>query len=601
MNVVTMRRMLFKQASLACAMTFLVVCTSVLAGDTKTQAVSGRKIVTPHKYVYIVYLNPADRTCLPNYQERLDRVFTEVQTWYRQEMERNGFGSVTFPLERDKDGKLVIHVVTASKAYRRGERISSSEKFDQVKGPMLEKGIDIDQEHIIIIANTNFTREKDGDIVTHGWSDYVGGGSHKQGTAWVTDFEWLDPLNLPKKTPTIWDNGKYEYTLGRYNVTYIGGVAHEFGHALGLPHNHETEEERAKHGAMLMGNGNYRLFMERTGDADKGAYLSKPHATALSSHVLFTRNAEAVDIEPEVTWHDIKFTSGDGVYSISGRIESTLPAYAVLAYYDGMDHPQDYDAASWVADVNDDGTFTIEVGHLKPGFVENRLRCYFTNGAFRELKHHFHVDDSLKIPVDSLGRQTLFQLYARPAIDKEDPELLLAGIQKLADQDDIYYQRAKAYHHNMTEEEVLPELDVTTVDAKTTEVPLTTVKWLSATVESGHPHVNRYWGVTPLESSDALHDTGIFAYGNSKYVYELGGKWKTLTGTCGFQNLSGSEGFFIIKCDDKEVFRTEVIKDWAERPFKIDLAGVTKLELISDSHGFSWGDEAAWYSPMLRR
>jgi NPCBM/NEW2 domain len=58
---------------------------------------------------------------------------------------------------------------------------------------------------------------------------------------------------------------------------------------------------------------------------------------------------------------------------------------------------------------------------------------------------------------------------------------------------------------------------------------------------------------------------------------------------------------FIIKCDDKEVFRTEVVKDWAERPFEINLTGVNRLELISDSHGFSWGDEAAWYSPMLKR
>jgi hypothetical protein len=544
MNAVTMRGMLINRASLACVVAFFAVCTSVLAEETKAQAVSGQDIVAPHQYVYIVYLNPADRTCLPNYQERLDRVFTEVQTWYRSEMERNGFGPMTFPLERDENGKLIIHVVTATEAYQRGERITSSEKFDQAKGPMLEKGIDIDQEHIIIIANTNFNSEKDGDIATHGWSDYVGGGNHKHGTAWVTDFEWLDPLNLPKKTPTIWDNGRYEYTLGRHNVTYIGGIAHEFGHSLGLPHNLETEEERAQYGSMLMGNGNYHLFMERTGDADKGAYLSKPHATALSSHPLFKRNTDAIEVEPEIQWHDIKFASGDGVYSIRGRVESTLPAYTVLAYHDGMDRPQDYDADSWVADVNEDGTFKIEVGHLKPGFVENRLRCYFTNGSFRELKHHFHVDESLTIPADSLGRQTLFQSHARPAIENEDPEQLLAGIQKLADENDIYYQRARAYHRTMTEKETLPELDATTIDDKITEVPLTAVKWVCATVESGHPHVNRYWGTTPLESGDALHDTGIFAYGNSKYVYELGGKWKKLIGACGFQNLSGSEGFF---------------------------------------------------------
>lgn len=579
----------------------IAVYAFALIESGKSQDFSGQSIVTPHQYAYVIYLNPADRECLPNHQERLDRVFTEVQTWYRNEMERNGFGPMTFPLERDEDGKLIIHVIKGTKAYKKGERITSSEKFAQAKGPMLKKGIDLDQEHCIIIANTNFNSEKDGDIITQGWSDYVGGGSHKQGTAWVSDFEWLDPLNLPRKTPRIWDGGTREYTLGRHNVTYIGGIAHEFGHALGLPHNRETAEEKAKYGSMLMGNGNYHFLLERTGDSDKGTYLSKPHATALSSHPLFRRDTEAIDVEPKLNWHDIKFTSGDGVYCISGRVESKLPAYAVLAYHDCMDRPQDYDAESWVADVNEDGSFKMEIGHLKPGLVENRLRCYFTNGSFRELMYHFMVDDSLKIPADSLGRQTLYQVHVRPAIDKKDPELLLAGIEKLSDENDIYYQRARRYYRTMTEKEALPELDAKTVDDEMKEIPLTKVKWSSAKVESGHPHVNRYWDITPLESGDALHDTGLFAYGNSKYVYELAGKWKKLTGTCGFQNLSGSEGFFIIQCDGKEVFRTEVIKDWVERPFDIDLSGVNKLELISDSHGFSWGDEAAWYSPVLKR
>jgi hypothetical protein len=587
--------------ALVCVLVCFTATSYILGQDPNIQKTSVPDPVAPHQYVYIVYLNPADRDCLPHYQERLDRVLTEIQTWYRNEMERNGFGPLTFPLERDGNGKLVIHVVKGTKAYKEGERITSSEKFDQVKGPLLKKGIDIDQEHIILISNTNFNSEKNGDIITHGWSDYVGGGNHQHGTAWVCDFVWLDPLNLPKKTPKIWDGGKYEYTLGRHVVTYIGGIAHEFGHSLGLPHNRESAEERAKYGVMLMGNGNYHLFLERTGDADKGAYLSKAHATVLSSHVLFTRNVDALEVKPEVQWYDIEFGCGDGIYTISGRIESNIPAYAVLAYHDDMDRPQDYDAQSWVADVNDDGKFKVKVGNLKPGFFASRLRCYFSNGAFRELKHHFPVDETLRIPAKSLARQTLFQLYARPAIEAKDPKLLLAGTQKLADMNDIYYQRAKAYLRNMTQEETPPKLDLNAIDDQTKEIPLSSVKWTNAAVEAGHAHVNRYWGITPLESSDTLHDHGIFAYGNSRYVYELDGTWKALVGSCGFQNLSGSEGLFIIKCDDKEVFRTKVIKDWKERPFEIDLTDVNRLELISDSHGFSWGDEAAWYSPVLKR
>jgi len=599
--IASKQRLSIYPVALACVAALLLLGNGItIAGDADDKATASVKTVKPHQYVYIVYLNPVGRECVPTYEERLDRVMTEVQAWYRAEMERNGFGPLTFPLERDENGKLVIHVVQGTRAYAEEEPVTSNEMRDQVKGPLLEEGIDVEQEHIIIFANTKWVTRKDGDIIVRSWSHYVGGGNHKSGTAWVTDCEILDPLNLPKKTPKVLDGGTRPYTIGKYNVTYIGGVAHEFGHSLGLPHNFQTDAQREKFGWTLMGSGNYHFLAKRAGD-DEGDFLSLAHATILSSHPLFTRNAEGVDVEPKIKWNDIRFSSGEGEYIITGRVKSTPAAYAVVAYHDRMQKRADYDATSWVGTVGPDGRFEVRVGDLTPGMYETRLRCFFVNGAYRQLTHRFKLDESLKVPGDALVRQTLYELCIRPALEKRDPEAMVAGIEQLKAVDDAYYRRAKAYHRLMTQKEPDKQVALAEIGEDVREVPLGSVKWASAKVGGGLPRCNNIDGDTPLESANGLHATGLNAYANSRYVYDLDGKWKTLTGSCGLQIYTSDSVYFIIKGDGKELYHSELVRGWEERPFEVDLAGVDRLELIVDGDGFTWGDYAVWFSPMLKR
>jgi hypothetical protein len=54
---------------------------------------------------------PSDRDIIPGYVERLDRVMTEVQRFYREGMDAAGYGALTFALDRDAQGKLRVPVV----------------------------------------------------------------------------------------------------------------------------------------------------------------------------------------------------------------------------------------------------------------------------------------------------------------------------------------------------------------------------------------------------------------------------------------------------------------------------------------------------------
>ena len=152
------------------------------------------KIRTPHQYLYVVYFNPAGRRCLPGYRERLDRVMTEVQTWYRDEMERNGFGPMTFPLERDEQGRLIVHVVNGTEPYVYADKnmihtvlrnlVSNSIKFTPAEGTISIEAVP-EQESIHIIVKDNgvgIPLDKQGKLFSFGEFHSTSGTAGEPGT-----------------------------------------------------------------------------------------------------------------------------------------------------------------------------------------------------------------------------------------------------------------------------------------------------------------------------------------------------------------------------------------------------------------------------------
>ena len=58
--------------------------------------------------VRIAYFVPSDRQPIDGYVERLDRVMTEVQRFYREGMQAAGYGPKTFRLDRDSRARLRV-------------------------------------------------------------------------------------------------------------------------------------------------------------------------------------------------------------------------------------------------------------------------------------------------------------------------------------------------------------------------------------------------------------------------------------------------------------------------------------------------------------
>src|SRR5262249_51645595 len=160
---------------------------------------------------------PSDRKPEPEYRDRLERLMTEVQHFYRAGMEQNGYGPMTFELDRDGNGALQIREVRGRGPMRDYGRNSSDKVGREGKEAWAKDGIDIDNETVVIFQLLlDWQGAKAVEI-----GPYVGGGGPRGGTAWVYDDAKLDPRLLSSREP----GGYYVYgpcSLGQFNTHYIG-------------------------------------------------------------------------------------------------------------------------------------------------------------------------------------------------------------------------------------------------------------------------------------------------------------------------------------------------------------------------------------------
>lgn len=333
--------------------------------------------------VRVVYFVPTDRTPEPEYQARLDRVMQDVQKFYKDGMAANGYGAKTFELDRDPNGALRFLMVSGKLPMREYGRNDAGKVRREVKEALAKQNIDIDRETIIIFQ---LLLDWQGDKAIE-VGPYVGGGGPRSGTAWVYDDAKLDPRLLSSKKPGGYYHGPC--SIGDFNTHYIGGVAHELGHALGLPHDCEQAVDRPRYGRSLMGGGNHTYGREQRG-AGKGAFLSAASALPLSVHPLFTGKRTTTTPEP-CQFVDLKARYEDGSIVLTGRLQGSSPPVGLVARNDPTAVGGDYDAVGWTCPVDAQGAFRLKVGELTPGEYDLRLAAYSQSGDARHLTIRYRV------------------------------------------------------------------------------------------------------------------------------------------------------------------------------------------------------------------
>jgi dienelactone hydrolase len=324
------------------------------------------------RVLHIVLWTPADRDPAPRFRERLSGVLHDVRDFYASEMERLGFGPRTLRFQHDDDGLIHIHVVKGRQPYAEYQVDSGAKIRTECLPTLRAAGIDADAETILIFCNmSNWDEDK---LTINQNSPYYAGGTHRNGTAWQVDSAILDVALLDKKEPVVQDGQYGKISIGKYNSIFIGGVCHEIGHALGLPHVRERADERAAFGTALMGSGNRTYGDERRGEGS-GSFLTLAHGLRLAAHPVFSGSVKAIDARPNAVPSELELSvEGNGI-RVQGKVAGDPPVYGVVAYMD-PEGGSDYDATSATAVPEPDGSFTLSCNSLVAG-KRGELRLVF--------------------------------------------------------------------------------------------------------------------------------------------------------------------------------------------------------------------------------
>ena len=296
------------KAAVTCGILALVSLPAFaqLAEQDKAKATAARTILDgwqakaperAERKLHIVYWTPADREPAPQYRERLSKILTDIQSFYAREMERIGFGPRSLRLDPVADGLVCIHVVRGKNPYTHYGRKSGDDIRGECIATLREAGLDPKKETVVIFCNmANWDAEKR--IISQN-SPYYAGGSITSGTAWQVDSPILNLDALTDSAGHIQDGEYGRISLGRYTSTFIGGIAHEVGHALSLPHCKARPDEAAAFGTALMGSGNRTYGEERRNDG-RGTFLTLGEAFRLAGHPMFSGSVKGMGDRPTV-------------------------------------------------------------------------------------------------------------------------------------------------------------------------------------------------------------------------------------------------------------------------------------------------------------
>lgn len=259
---------------MAARVTFLLsaacIVLAVRADAAKQPAAAGNRAPAPlkdlgrdHK-IRLVYFVPADREPTRDYAGKIEVLLTFVADIYRTGLHDNGCGSRGLDFEFDQAGRLRVHLVRGPKKAREYSGAPDYAFTTQWRSvlPEVEKALGSARKTVYVI----FTEVYDAAPCKFEWAGGVALGTRLSTyggaamfSAWVLQDMFcatsvagqmeLLADRAPIRGRKAIGSRKPDSPRSEFIEDGFGAVAHELGHALGLPHDHRKDRN------YIMGNG----------------------------------------------------------------------------------------------------------------------------------------------------------------------------------------------------------------------------------------------------------------------------------------------------------------------------------------------------------
>jgi hypothetical protein len=263
----------------------------------------------------VFYFKAAGLQTSPQYHSRISRLLIWLKQYYGQQMAANGYGDVSFGLFHKTGNPDSLRIVEVEgnlplESYRNNGNqllIDEVEAFKQAHPEWMVSS------HTLVIVGTPSFDAMSG-------LPYYGLGR----TCYATDYPQLSLQYL----------GQSGTWADRF-VTYFGGMAHELGHGLNLPHSHQTlsEAQNPLKGTSLMADGNYTLTRSPT-------FINRAGCAILSRCEVFAQNPDGQFYNGHLAGLlSLKSRVQNGSWILSGRFVANRIVTDINFYQDPFATP----------------------------------------------------------------------------------------------------------------------------------------------------------------------------------------------------------------------------------------------------------------------